>query len=116
MLLTAGFVLALTDQVLVTEYADTPFSVISPLRRLDDGRTLYKLFSPEPIRHLLRDIFGHHEVVRVDTTTLMNYVGVCLVGHGRRSLGLEAKELVEIMIYCSIGQYVGLPLLSMDKS
>lgn len=101
-LLTSDYVLALTDQVLVTENADTPFSVISPLRRLDDGRTLYKLFSPKPVRHLLRDMFGHHEVVRDDTATMLKYVGVDLVGSGRISLGFEAAELAEIMMYCSV--------------
>ncbi len=49
--------------MLVTETADTPFSVISPLQRLDDGKTLYKLFSERPVRHLLHDMFADVRVV-----------------------------------------------------
>lgn len=48
------------DQVLVTEAAETPFSVVAPLRRLPCGRTLYKLFSVAPIGHLLPDMFADH--------------------------------------------------------
>ena len=51
------------DLVLVTETADTPFSVISPLQRLDDGKTLYKLFSERPVRHLLHDMFADVRVI-----------------------------------------------------
>jgi Prenylcysteine lyase len=47
------------DQVLVTEAADTPFSVISPQRRLQSGRTLYKLFSPAPLGHELHRLFSN---------------------------------------------------------
>lgn len=48
-----------TDQVLVTEKADTPFSVISPVRRLPSGLTLYKLFSEEHIKHRLPQLFDN---------------------------------------------------------
>lgn len=48
------------DQVLVTEAAGTPFSVVAPLRRLLCGRTLYKLFSVAPLGHLLLDMFSDH--------------------------------------------------------
>ncbi len=51
------------DLVLVTETADTPFSVISPLQRLPDGQTLYKLFSRRSVRHLLPNMFAHLAVV-----------------------------------------------------
>lgn len=50
----------LADQVLVTEGAETAFSVVAPLRRLPCGRTLYKLFSVEPLGHLLPDMFADH--------------------------------------------------------
>ena len=65
--LIAAWSLVPTDQVLVTETADTAFSVISPLRRLADGRTLYKLFSAKTLgRGLLQAMFSNHELVRVD--------------------------------------------------
>ena len=51
------------DLVLVTETADTPFSVVSPLQRLPDGQTLYKLFSRRSVRHLLPDMFADLAVV-----------------------------------------------------
>ena len=49
--------------VLVTETADTPFSVVSPLRRLAAGQTLYKLFSRRSVRAVLPDMFADLEVV-----------------------------------------------------
>ena len=49
--------------MLVTETAATPFSVISPLRRMPGGQTLYKLFSRRSVRRVLPDMFADLEVV-----------------------------------------------------
>jgi len=52
------------DQVLTTEHAGTPFSVVSPVRRLPSGATLYKLFSHQPLgKHLLAAMFHDHKKV-----------------------------------------------------
>lgn len=48
------------DQVLTTEHAGTPFTVVSPLRRLPSGRTLYKMFSLRPLHHRLLDAMFHN--------------------------------------------------------
>ncbi len=53
------------DQVLVTESADTPFSVITPLRRLPSGQTLFKLFSARPLGKELPRLFANVTLVRV---------------------------------------------------
>lgn len=45
--------------MLVTEAADTPFSVISPQRRLPSGRALYKLFSRAPLGAELHRLFSN---------------------------------------------------------
>lgn len=48
------------DQILTTEDADTPFSVVSPIQRLSDGQTLYKLFSQSRLgASLIRDMFDN---------------------------------------------------------
>lgn len=49
-----------TDQVLTSEGASTHFSVVSPLRRLRDGRTLYKMFSHDRLGDgLIRAMFDN---------------------------------------------------------
>lgn len=55
-----------TDLLLTTGHAATPFSVISPIRRLPDGRTLYKLFSDDRLSSSLR-----HEMF--DNVTEVDY-------------------------------------------
>ena len=45
--------------MLVTEAADTPFSVISPQRRLPSGQALYKLFSRAPLGAELHRLFSN---------------------------------------------------------
>ena len=84
--------MVLTDQVLVTEHAHTAFSVISPLRRLSDGRTLYKLFSAKPLgRGLLRAMFSNHEVVRVNANITKLHRNFCQgASQGTKIRGLMA--------------------------
>ena len=64
--------------MLVTEDAGTAFSVVSPLRRLPGGRSLYKLFSVEPLGRLLSDMFADHvEVTICQAESLSLHISRC---------------------------------------
>ena len=49
---------------MISEHAETPFSVISPARAFADKTHLFKLFSTDPLKEeALNDIFTDHTVI-----------------------------------------------------
>lgn len=59
--------LCYADTVFITEDADTHFSSISPVRRLADGLSLYKIFSKKHLhKHVLKHMFLNHTQVSRD--------------------------------------------------
>lgn len=53
-----------TGAIMVSEHAETPFSVISPAKQFPDQTILYKMFSTNAMqKQALQSIFTEHEVI-----------------------------------------------------